>query len=536
MYPYSVISGFGEECDYITIFHGDDYTLLLPPGCEVAFGWFGSKMVKSVGHFVSNSVKCAGREIGHATNTLQNVAGKVSKGIGKIPLVGTPLHTVFDASYHIALAPSHMAVAIVEGTRIDKVVLNQLKVQLHDFKQVAPYAQMVLQMVPGIGQLPCACISAGLALAAGQSIKDVLQAGALGVMPGGPLVKASATTSTETIQHVIRGDKLDLQSLLQSAGGIASGALGLPSAAKNALVAGVATVGGVVSGKSLDKLLTDAAVMALPLTNSVKKAMTDASAITLDFAHGKRLDTAMTGRINAVMAALPTGNPLRDNIKLGLDATKKVTGGKGEKVMMVALQSGLGDTLVVMGAQPLPDEAKRGIRAGVGLGSGLYYQGQRQTHLNKVTGKLTESGIQLSKTSPLFGAARKLASSKGATQGFDHATGLLQQQVGAGDIAHVRDTLNPTQKIGFDMALSVRVGAVANPKPATLSPEAHAGNAISLGMQSYVPDRKAVIMQTVQSNPSATVGATVAVKEIAANRESWIAKLLKALGINPSKK
>jgi hypothetical protein len=51
-------------------------------------------------------------------------------------------------------------------------------------------------------------------------------------------------------------------------------------------------------------------------------------------------------------------------------------------------------------------------------------------------------------------------------------------------------------------------------------------------MQSYVPDRKAVLMQTVQTNPSATVGATVAIKEVAVSRESWLAKLLKALGIH----
>jgi len=80
--------------------------------------------------------------------------------------------------------------------------------------------------------------------------------------------------------------------------------------------------------------------------------------------------------------------------------------------------------------------------------------------------------------------------------------------------------------------LAVRIGAVANPKPDTLSAAAHAGHAITLGMQSYVPDRKAVLMQTVQTNPSATVGATVAIKEVAVSRESWLAKLLKALGIH----
>ena len=529
MYLYDNTTGFGYEP--ITIFHGDDYTLLVVG--DVGFGWFGSKIAKGVGHFVSNSVKCAGREVGHVSGTLQNVAGKVSKGIGKIPLVGTPLHTIFDASYHVTFAPANMAVAIVvEGKRLDSVVLNQLKAELHDLKQVAPYAQMVMQMVPGIGQLPSACISAGFALAAGQSISEVLKAGALGVIPGGPLVRAGATTSVDTIQHVAKGEKLDLQTLLKSNGGIACAALGLPSTAKNALMAGMATIGGIASGKTLDKVLADAAVTALPVSDSTKKGMTEASSLTIDLAHGKRLDAAMTSRISVVASMIPTTSPLHDSIKTGLDASRKAGGGKGEEIMMAALHSGIGDTLVVMGAQSLPDDVKKGLKAGVGLGSGVFIQEHRRTQLTKASGKLTESGIQLSKTSPLFGEARKIAATKNATKGFDQATGLLQQQVGAGDISHVRDSLDTTQKIGFDLALAVRIGAVANPKPDTLSAAAHAGHAITLGMQSYVPDRKAVLMQTVQTNPSATVGATVAIKEVAVSRESWLAKLLKALGIH----
>ena len=65
-----------------------------------------------------------------------------------------------------------------------------------------------------------------------------------------------------------------------------------------------------------------------------------------------------------------------------------------------------------------------------------------------------------------------------------------------------------------------------------LSPAAHAGYVISLGMQSHEPDDKMAIMQTIQQNPSASVGATVAVKEIAATRDSWWIKLLRFLGLH----
>ena len=509
----------------IALFQGEEYATI------VVFGWFGSKALKSVGHFASNAVKTAGRAIGTVSHGIQDVGGLVGKGLGKIPIVGGPLHTVFDAGFHLAMAPTNLAVAVViEGRRIDKAVLDNIKQQLHEFKQVAPYAQMVISVIPGIGQGVSACLSAGLALAEGQSITDVLKAGLIGAMPGGPLVKAAVTMSVETIQHVARGDKLNLQTLGQTAGGVASSALGIPLAAKNALVIGVGIIGNVAKGNPFDKAVTDGAIKALPLSDQVKKALTEASTLSLDIAHGKKIDAAFTARINTVASMLPPTNPLADSIKTGLTATRKVVG-KNEQIMLTALQSGLGDTLVSMGAQPLPPDAQKAIKSGVAVGSGVVYQGNRKVAIGKVTGKLIESGVQLSKTSPVFAEARKLAATKGATQGFDHATGLLQQKIGVFDLATVRNGMNPTQKIGFDMAISLRIGVVANPKPPTISPAAQAGHAITLGMQSYVPERKAVLMQTIQSNPSATVGATVAIKEVVATRESFIVRLLKALGI-----
>lgn len=527
-YPYDMVTGY--EFPVITLFHGEEYI-----DEQIGFGFSLNpvKLVKSVAHFTSNAVKSAGREIGHASHSVQNAVGQIGKGIGKIPIVGGPLRTVFDVPFHLAMAPVNLATDIViEGKRIDKAVLNNLKGQLREFKQVAPYAQMVFSVVPGVGTGVSACLAAGLALAEGQSIDEVLKAGAIAAIPGGPLVKAAVTMGVETIQRVAKGERIDLQSLGQTASGIASSALGLPIAAKNALVAGVAVMGTIASGKPIDKILADNAIKALPISDSAKKAMTEASAISLDLGHGKRLDTAMIGRINAVTSALPATHPLHDSIKTGLTLTRKAGQGKAEQTMATALQSGLGDALVSMGAQTLPSDVQKGIKAGVGLGSGSVFQGKRKQSLAKVSGKLAESGIQLAKTSPVFTEARKLAATKGSSKGFDLGSGLLQQQVGTFDVATVRDSLPAAQKLGFDMALATRIGVVANPKPPTLSPAAHAGHAIALGMQSYVPERKAALMQTIQANPSAAVGATVAVKEVAAVRANWFTKLLKALGLS----
>jgi hypothetical protein len=490
-----------------------------------------TKTIGSATKFASNVVKTAGKAVGTVTKPIQTVTGAVTKVIGKIPVVGSPLKTVFDAGFHVAMAPANLTVAIASGRRIDKAVLDNLKEQLKEFKQVAPYAQMVISIVPGVGQGVSACLSAGLALAEGQSIQDALKAGAIGAIPGGPLVKAAVTMAVETIQQVAKGQRIDLQSISKTATGIASSALGLPIAAKNALVAGVAVMGNIAAGKPLDKTLTDGAILALPISGPAKKAMTDASALSLDLAKGKRIDAALTSRINAIASALPPSNPLHDTIKTGLDAARKAGTGKGEQVMLAALQSGIGDSLVSMGAQTLPADVQKGIKAGVGLGSGVVFQAQRANQIPKITGKLRESGIQLAKSSPMFTAARKLATAKGATEGFDIGSGLLEQQIGTFDLGAVRNSLDANQKLGFDMAAAARVGAVTNPKPPTLSPAAHAGNAITLGMQSYEPDKKAVIMQTIQSDPSATVGAKVAITTVAAKREHWLRRVIKALGL-----
>ena len=514
----------------IYLFYGDEYAITWQEGSDVEFGF---NLLKAVGKFASNAVKVAGRGVSCVTKPIQIVTGEVGKVVKKIPIVGGPLKAVFDVSYNAAMGPVNITIAIAEGKRIDKVVMSHLKEELKNFKQVAPYAQMVISIVPGIGTGVSASLSAGLALAEGQSITEVLKAGAIGAMPGGPLVKAVVTMNVEIIQHVAKGEKVDLKTLSETAGGIASSALGLPVAVKNALMTGVSMAGGIASGKPIDKAVTDGTIKALPVSDSIKRTMTEATTLSLDLAHGKRLDYAITTRITNVVKTLPPNNPLHDSVKIALAATQKTGGKKGEEILCAALNSGVSDILLSVGAKTLPPNVQKGIKTGIALGSGVVYQKVRKKHIGKSLGKLTQSSIELAKTSPFFQEGRKIAGKAGpaATHGFDLGTGLLQQQAKMYDIAVVRNNMKPNEKKGFDMAVSLRIGAVSHPKPANISPAAHAGYAITVGMQSYVPERKVEMMKTIEKTPSAITGATVAVKEIAAERKSWFEKLLRTLGL-----
>jgi hypothetical protein len=553
-YPYGFSTGaepgpgnhsFPPLCPII-LFYGDEYEvtaggLIIPEKCAIAFGFgadpysvaFGFNLGGAIGHFVSNAVKTAGREVGHVTGSIQTAAGKVSKAVKKVPVVGGPLSAVFDASYHGTFGLVNMTVAVAQGHRVDKAVMEQLHDAVKDFKQVGPYAQMVIGMVPGVGQGVSAAMSAGLALANGQPIAEVLKAGALGAIPGGPLVQSAVRASVETIQHVAKGEKLDLASITQTAGGVAAGALGLPKAANDALMAGIATTGSIVKGQPLDKALTDGAVHALPIPDSAKKAMTEATALTLDIAHGKRVDRALMARVDGVVGMLPTNAPLRQSLLAGVHAVRDIGQSKdAEHIMMSALQSGVGDQLVSLGAGQLPKNVRDGLKTGIALGTGAVHQEHTAAQLIHIApGKLAETGIQMAKASPVFGEARKIAASKGGSKGFDLATGILSHQAGIFHLSTVRNMLqSPHDKMGFDIAMATRIGTVAHPKPKAIqSPAAHAGHAITLGMQTYVPERKAAIMQTIQGHPSAAVGATQAVKEVALNRDSLVEKILHAL-------
>jgi hypothetical protein len=547
--PFGFSIGFGAEhsTQPIFLFYGDEYSvtptgLVIPIGCDVAFGYgedyavaFGFNLGHAIGHFCSNAVKTAGRGVGSVTHAIQNASGAIGKEIGKVPIVGGPLHAVFDATYHATFGMVNATVAIAQGKRVDRALMDHLRDSLHDFKQVGPYAQMVISMVPGVGQGVSAAMAAGLVLANGQPIAEALKAGALGAIPGGHLIQSCVKTGVDTMQHIAKGEKLSLANLAKSAGGIASGALGLPPAANNALLAGISTASSLAHGQPLDKTLTDGVVAGLPIPDTAKKAMHEASALTLDLAHGKKVDRALMQRVDGVMGMLPTDAPLRNSLKSGVDAVRGVAQGKNaEHVLMSALHSGIADQLLSTATAGMPKPLKDGLKTGIALGAGGIMQDHRALQLTKaIPGKLVETGVQTAKTSPLFAEARKIAASKNGTKGFDIATGLLSHQAGVFDVSTVRNALvSPADKMGFDMAAATRIGAVAHPKPPTLSAAAHAGHAITLGMQTYVPDRKAAIMTTLQAHPSAAAGATAAVKQVAEQRDSVVEKILKALHIH----
>lgn len=237
----------------MTYFMGSDDEV----GCGAEFGWFGSH----IGHFVSNAVKVAGKPIGAALHVAQDATGAVTGAIGKIPVVGAPIHGIMSATYHATVAPmANAANAAYHGKRLDRVALGALKDQVKGVKEVGPYAQTVLSVVPGVGTGVGAALGAGLALADGQPIDKALMAGVISALPGGPAAQAAAHAAAAAVQAAARGEKFDLNSV----SGALMNSLPVSPAVKEALTAGAHVVGNVAQGKNVAGAISE---------ETLKKAM-----------------------------------------------------------------------------------------------------------------------------------------------------------------------------------------------------------------------------------------------------------------------
>ena len=404
-------------------------------GEEPQFGWFGSH----IGHFLGNAAKVAGREIGHAAHGVTSVAGKVTDAVGKIPVVGAPVHTVFSAAYHATMAPLTNTVdAAIHGKNIGKAALDTLHAEAQSVKDVAPYAKIVASMVPGVGTGVSAALGAGLALANGQKLDKALMAGAIEALPGGAAAHAIASAAAASVQAAARGEKIDPKSV----GGALFDSLPVPPDVKQKLAEGAHAAGTIASGKTV---------------------------------------------------APPT----------------------------------LQETLA-----KLPPDVRKAYQSGLALGTATVAQAHKLTELDSaaVRNKLAEAGITISKSMPALGEARKLAGS--GVKGFDLALGLLGQHATMLDIQHIRDTLTGPDAHGFDLAVAAKVGLVAHPIRATLSPAGQAGAAIVHGMQGMTDaGAKTALMSAVTKSPSAAVGAKVALSNIAVQREPWYFRMAHALGL-----
>jgi hypothetical protein len=137
--------------------------------------------------------------------------GKAVESIDKAYVSATPRW--FRKAMGAAVGPAKMAWDaadnIAHGQRLDRALLDAGKNQVDIFKTAAPFAQIGLSFIPGVGQGISAAIGAGLALANGKPITEALIAGVKGAIPGGPLVQQAVDLGMKAAVDVASGKRWD---------------------------------------------------------------------------------------------------------------------------------------------------------------------------------------------------------------------------------------------------------------------------------------------------------------------------------------
>lgn len=214
------------------------------PFSSVGFLGAIKKAVKSVGKAASKVVPQA---IKRAASTVVSTAKSAARSAAALPVVGPAVR----AYGSLVTAPARAAQQLVSGQRIDRIAVSQLKSALANARTLAPYAQTVVSLVPGVGQGLSAGIGAAAALAAGRTIDQALIEGVRSSLPGGPLAQAAFGVAADVVQ----GKPLTAAAV---------NALPIDPAARSALIQGVTAARDLAAGKGVSQVVLDRALQNLP--------------------------------------------------------------------------------------------------------------------------------------------------------------------------------------------------------------------------------------------------------------------------------
>jgi len=302
---------------------------------------------KGLGPFLSNAIKSAGRAVGSAVHVVSSASGAISNAVSKVPFIGPALH----ALYGLETGPFNLALSVASGQRIDRALLSSAKEQFADVKEIAPYAQMVIAVVPGVGPGVSGAISAGLAVASGQSISEALIAGVKGSIPGGALAQAAFDVGKAAVEGK------DIASI-----GVA--ALPIPDVAKQALSTGLQVTQKLVSGQRVDKTLIDAGMKYLP------PAGQSAVRAVEGIAGGKNVAETLSNELQKALP-LPAAVKTAMNVGVAISQGKKLQDIATSQIPTLLPKLGdIGNKVldpVVQAARKLVPEGVKGFDIGIGL-------------------------------------------------------------------------------------------------------------------------------------------------------------------------
>lgn len=241
-----------------------------------------------------------GRPFAELAKGASEAWSEVTEFVGDIPIIGPALHGVFV----IAGGPFSFTAAIVEGERLDKALIKDLRDKITAIREVAPYVQTVMSFIPGIGTGVAAAIGAGLALAQGRPIDEALLEGVRSGIPGGPIARAAFTVTVAAASG---------KNLIKAAGEAGIEALNLPPEAKKGLEKALNVAYQAAQGENIPLAVLNEARDYMP-SPEAKQAFDVAVAM----AQGKKLQDTL---LDALQNATPAEKAIVHNV--GRDLIEK---------------------------------------------------------------------------------------------------------------------------------------------------------------------------------------------------------------------
>jgi hypothetical protein len=371
------------------------------------------------------------KPIEDAAHWVDQAGQTVGKAVSSIPIIGQPMNDILNINTTVF----RIGLSVTEGKSVDKAVVDNLKSTIQSVKEVAPIAQAIISLVPGIGPLASAAIAAGLAIAEGHSVDQVLESAIAGAIPGGTL----AVDAFKVGQQALEGKVRDFASFANTALDVAADAVGIqiPDAAKKVIGAGLSMTQSLANGQKPDQAIISAALPALgPVVGNQVKSL---------LGQGKLQEAA-----DAVTSAIP--NQVKQLPK------------------------------------PQVDSIMRGLGVGAAIGHAKTLQSSKQAQIGK---KLQSLRVPML---PMTAEERSLGARLPADEqsGFAIGVNVKHMKASTADISIIRRTLKSArEQDGFDAAIAMHIAQVSDkklpPHIADARPEVRAGYLVHRGMRSATP-------------------------------------------------
>lgn len=536
--------------------------------------------------FVSDIVETVGGGAEDVIDWTSEGAQNVGETLDGIPIVGGLL----GAAWSGITSPVQISKDIRDGVPLDEVALRHFEREIANVKAVAPYAQTVISFVPGIGPIASGAISAGIAIANGQPIDEILLAGVKGAIPGGPLVGAVYDTTVAVVQ----GKGVEEIGLTAVQGIGRAAGVPIPVEAERYLAAGLQVAKGVASGETVDSALLDEAIAHLPAEAQkaaiAAKAVGNGAALS-DVLMDSGLD-AMAGKAKSAFGAeramtvkakkIGATKTLLAGTKAQPVAVKRAAANREQ--LKLALQTGLAmgtgayfqKQMAAQAVAAVPTLEERGGQVGGVMGSLVNIVGKAKPKMGamakkavqkpKLVGlgkaalqkpKLIGLGKALPGTAPLmvptryadefpygdtlwqegegfageddFGA-EKVKMNFSAAKGAKIGVALAALKPKPVQLLAIRKVLPTAARSGFDAAMAANVGMAREGIPEGMSPEQAAAYLATKGMVNASADQKQGIAESFLEDEDAREGLKQGIQDVNENL-SWLERILKFFGL-----